>query len=70
MTDTMKTVGSDFPAQLLRARELLDAYHEIGPVGAFGAAVIQQTIASAQAAWESGDVVRILQAYEALRGLA
>lgn len=63
------SVGEDFPNQQARARELLKQYHSIGPAGAFGAAVIEATMREADQALASGDVVRIIRAYEKLRGL-
>lgn len=64
----MGSVGTEFPNELHRVKELLKQYEEIGPVGAFGAAMIREAIATAEHAWESGDVVKIVQAFAVLRG--
>jgi len=61
------TVGDDFPKQLARAREYLQIYKDLGPVGAFGAAMIEQTIREADQAAISGDIVAILRSYQALK---
>lgn len=61
-------VGDDFPREVERCRDLVKRYQEIGPSGAFGAAAISQAITVAEAAWASGDVVKIVQAYAVLRG--
>lgn len=59
------SVGEDFPREQARCRQLLKEYREI-PTGAFGAAVIEQTLREADEAMASGDVVRILRAYQAM----
>lgn len=64
------SVGEDFPKQQARARELLQQYKEIGPVGRFGAAMIEQALQRADQAAMSGDVVAIVRSYEELKGLA
>lgn len=63
----MTTVGDDFPKQQARVRAVLQLYKDLGPAGAFGAMMIEQTLQQADEAMASGDIVRILQAYEALR---
>lgn len=55
-------------AQCNRCRELIKQYEEIGPAGAFGKLMIQQDITEGEAAIASGDVVRMIRAYEALEG--
>ncbi len=62
------SVGTEFPDELHRVKELLQQYEAIGPAGAFGAATLRQTIAAAERAWESGDPVAIVQAFAVLRG--
>lgn len=51
-----------------KSRELLKAYDEIGPQGAFGAAMIRADIQDAEKAIASGDVVAIVKMYEKLQG--
>ncbi len=67
MNDKSTSVGEDFPKQQARVREVLKLYHEIGPSGMFGAAAIEQTLREADEAQSSGDIIRILQSYEALK---
>jgi hypothetical protein len=62
------TVGDDFPREQLRVRALLMEYHSIGPAGRFGAAALEAILRRADEAAISGDVVRILRAYEELKG--
>lgn len=49
-----------------RNRELLEEYKKI-PTGVFGAMMIDQDIKAAVDALASGDVVKIAQAYEAIK---
>jgi hypothetical protein len=68
MTTTSKTLGESFPEEQARVRELLGVYRELGPVGTFGAIILEATLREADEAAISGDVVRMLRAYEALKG--
>ena len=60
------TVGEDFPKQQARVRALRESYLEIGPSGAFGAAMMEQALKRADEAAMSGDVVAILRSYKEL----
>ena len=62
------TIGDALPREIERCQELLVAYAEIGPAGAFGAAMIRRDIAAAHKAIMEGDVVAMIRAYEALKG--
>ncbi|MFA6165405.1 MAG: hypothetical protein WC700_02230 [Gemmatimonadaceae bacterium] len=62
------SVGEAFPREQERVRELLIEYDKLGPVGAFGALMLRDTLARADAAMASGDVIAILRSYEELRG--
>ena len=55
------------PLEQARVREVLGHYKEIGPAGMFGAAFIEQDLRRADEAVMSGDVIAMLQAYEALK---
>ena len=66
----MGTLGDELPREQARCRELLVAYKEIGPMGAFGAAMIEQSLREADAATISGDLVAMLRAYEKLKNHA
>ena len=67
MSTEPNTVGDDFSRQQERARRILSIYEGIGPAGAFGAAHIRQTITEAERAMAGGDIIQILQSYEALK---
>ena len=55
-------------AECRRVREqLVPAYEEIGPVGAFGKAMILAAVQEGEAAIASGDTIRMMQALVALR---
>ena len=54
-------------AETARNRELLVEYKKLGPAGAFGAAMIEQGLQSADRAMVTGDVAEMVKAYKALR---
>jgi len=58
---------AEMQQEMNRCRELLAEYEKIGPSGAFGAAVIKNSIKSGEAAIASGDIDRMLAAYEDLK---
>ena len=62
------TLGDALPREIQRCQELLVAYAEIGPAGAFGAAMIRAGIDAAHKAMMEGDCVAMIRAYEALKG--
>lgn len=49
-------------------RELITDYEALGPVGAFGAAVLRAAIKDGEAAIASGDVVAMIAALKSLQG--
>ena len=57
-----------FKQELERARELLIAYESI-PTGIFGAVVVKDAIDKAETSMLTGDVVEMIQAYNALKAL-
>ena len=63
----MSSVGEEFPKEQARVREVLGHYRDIGPSGAFGAAMIEQALREADAAMASGDVVRIVRSFAELK---
>lgn len=63
----MGSLAEALPQEIERCQELLTAYKEIGPPGRFGATMIQNDIKEAIDSLASGDVVRMLRAYEALK---
>jgi hypothetical protein len=52
--------------EIKRNRDLLEVYKEI-PTGGFGAAMIEQDINNAVSALASGDVTKMVRAYEAMK---
>lgn len=68
MSDTMTTLGDEYPKQQARLRELIQLYSDLGPVGAFGKVVIEQVLRRADEAAISGDVVAMLRSFEEMKG--
>lgn len=70
MSDTKsESLAEALPREMARVRVVLCHYREIGPAGMFGAAFIEQDLREADNASMSGDVVRMIRAYEKLRGI-
>lgn len=68
MAESVNTLGDDLPRQMARVRdELIPAYQSIGPAGAFGLAMLRQSLDNAAKAMVSGDVVAMLRAYQNLK---
>lgn len=63
------SVGTEMPKLQAKVREILGQYKEIGPAGAFGAMNIEVSLKAADEAMASGDVIKILQAYEDLKSI-
>lgn len=63
----METLGDALPKELARVRTVLGHYKAIGPAGAFGAAMIEQSLAAADRAIISGDVAAMAAAYKDLK---
>jgi len=53
--------------EMNRCRDLIKAYEEIGPAGALGKLVIENSIKNGEAAIASGDVVAMVAAYQDLK---
>ena len=64
----MSSLGEEYPVQQARCRELLSAYKEIGPSGAFGHIMIEQVLQRADEAAISGDLVAMIQSFEEMKG--
>jgi len=62
-----ESLAEALPKEQARVREVLGHYKEIGPAGAFGAAMIEQDLSAADRAVASGDVVAMLRAYQTLK---
>jgi|GEM_PF-5497012 len=66
----MSSVGIEFPKEMERARNLRQAYVDIGPPGQFGLLVINGVLREAELAEASGDVVAIVKAFHMLKTLS
>ncbi len=64
----MANLAEGLQDELKRCRELLVEYAKLGMVGKFGGFMIGQAIEEAEKAILSGDVVRMIQAHEKLKG--
>lgn len=67
MSERIETLGDALPKEIQRCQELLVDYESIGPAGAFGVGFIRAHIATALKAIAEGDVVAMLQSYNALK---
>jgi hypothetical protein len=65
----METLGDSLPKEIERCQEVLGRYLAIGPAGTIGAMLIRADIAAAHKAMMEGDVVAMLGAYNALKGI-
>ena len=61
------SLAEALPLEQARVREILAIYKELGPVGAFGAHMIEQDLAAADRASAAGDTVAMLRAYQTLK---
>lgn len=62
-----ESLAEALPREQARVREILGYYEEIGRAGMFGAAFIEAELREADQAVMSGDVVRMIRAYEKLK---
>jgi hypothetical protein len=69
VAEQVRSLAEALPLEQARVREVLGHYKEIGPAGMFGAAFIEADLREADQAVMSGDVVRMLRAYEKLKGI-
>ena len=69
MSDTkeVESLGEAFQKEQARVRELLEQYVAIGAPGLWGATMIRQSLARAEKAAVSGDVVAMIRSYEDLK---
>jgi len=61
------TLGDDFPKQQARVRECQRRGRELGTAGALYVALCEEALQHAEEAAISGDIVRILRAYQELK---
>lgn len=67
MTTDSKTLAEMYPIEQERLRELIDAYRDIGPAGAYGLHIIRQVLARADKAAAEHDTVAMLRAYKEMK---
>jgi len=63
-----ESLAAAFPKEQERCRMLLKEYQEIGPAGRFAAIMIEASLKEAEEAAMSDDLVRMIRAYESLKG--
>lgn len=61
------SLGEAIPLEQARVRGVLAQYLELGPPGAFGAAMIEADLRAMDHAVMSGDVITMLRCYRALQ---
>jgi hypothetical protein len=62
-----ESLGDEYPKEQARVREVLAMFKEIGPAGAIGAAMIEHTLAEADKAAVSGDLVQMIAAFQDMK---
>lgn len=65
---THETLGDAFPKEQQRLRELLQVYRDLGPVGTFGAVLIEDCLRRADLAAVSQDLPAMVSLYQEMRG--
>ena len=65
---SVDTLGEALPREMARVRdEVMPAYVEIGPAGAFALAMMRQNLDEAARALAEGDVVAMVRVYQSLK---
>jgi hypothetical protein len=65
----MTSLAEALPKEQARVREILGHYKEIGAPGAFGAAMIENSLRLTDEAVASGDVGAMISAYKDLKDI-
>lgn len=63
----MESLGEALPKEQARVREVLGHYKELGAPGAFGAMMIEMSLANADRAIMSGNLPDMIRAYQDLK---
>jgi len=63
------SMGEEYTKEQARCRKALEIYKSLGPAGAFGAMCIEQTLAQAERAAISGDIVAQLAAFSEMQSI-
>jgi hypothetical protein len=66
--EQVTTIVDDYPHEQARLRELIKVYESLGLVGPFNKCIIEAALREADAAMASGDIVRIVLAYQSMKG--
>lgn len=65
----MSSLGTEYPKEQARCRELLSEYRQMpNGAGFFGATMIEAVLKRADEAAVSGDVLAMLRSYEEMKG--
>ena len=66
---TTETLGDALPKEMARVRDkMIPIYEEVGPAGAFALMLMRKALDDAAKAMIEGDVVKMIAAYEDLKG--
>ena len=63
----MNTLADELPRQQQRVRELIEVYAKVGPAGMFAIAMMKASLAQAEKASASGDIVAMIRACKDLQ---
>ena len=63
----MDSLGTEYPKEQARVREILGHYKEVGAPGVFGAAMIEQTLLRADKAAVEGDVIAMIRSFKEMK---
>lgn len=63
----MRILGIEYPKEQDRVRQLVREYDALGAIGAFGAAMLMEALHEAEEAAISGDIPRMILAYQRLK---
>ena len=64
-----ESLGEALPLEIARVTEVLTHYHEVGLVGMFVAVMIEIYLKDAKEASASGDICRMINAYNNLKDI-
>jgi len=67
MTEKPRSLGEAYPQQQARVREILGFYKEIGPAGAFGAAMIEDVLRRTDTAAMEQDLPAMIRLYREMQ---
>ena len=63
----MSTLAEEYPKEQARVRALLQIYRNLGPVGQFGAMMLERALREADEAAAEQDLVRMVRAFADLK---